>query len=116
MSESESTKGTGWGGAERGRFSTRRKSDAVMRLLRGEELDALSRELGVTAAMLARWHDRFLIGGLASLKSRTTDGRDEEVRWLQAKVGEITMENELLRDRARAAEAGLPLVQRRSRP
>ena len=39
---------------ERGRFSSRRKTEAVLRLLRGEELDALSRELGVTTATLAQ--------------------------------------------------------------
>jgi len=38
---------------DRGRFSARRKTEAVLRLLRGEDLDTLSRELGVTAATLA---------------------------------------------------------------
>lgn len=38
---------------ERGRFNAQRKMEAVLRLLRGEELDALSRELGVTGATLA---------------------------------------------------------------
>lgn len=102
-------------GDERGRFSARRKTEAVVRLLRGGELDALSRELAVTAATLAQWRDRFLAAGQASLKSRPGDERDEEVRRLQAKVGEVTMENELLRERAHAAEAGLPLGRRRSR-
>jgi hypothetical protein len=101
---------------DRGRFSARRKAETVLRLLRGEELDALSRELGVTAATLAQWRERFVAAGRASLKSRPADERDEEVRWLQAKVGEITMQNELLWQRARTAEAGLPLAQRRSRP
>ena len=55
---------------ERGRFSSRRKAEAVLRLLHGEELDALSCELGVTAATLAQWRERFLAGGQASLKSR----------------------------------------------
>ena len=55
---------------ERGRFSSQRKAEAVLRLLHGEELDALSRELGVTAATLAQWRERFLAGGQASLKSR----------------------------------------------
>ena len=41
--------------AERGRFSSRRKVQTVLRLLRGEELDVLSRELGVTAATLYEW-------------------------------------------------------------
>lgn len=101
---------------ERGRFSSRRKTEAVLRLLRGENLDALSRELSVTAATLSQWRERFLAAGQAALKSRPADERDEEVRRLQAKVGEITMQNELLRERARTTEAGLPLAQRRSRP
>jgi transposase-like protein len=100
---------------ERGRFSSKRKAEAVLRSLRGEDLDALSRELRVTAATLAQWRECFLAGGQASLKSRPEDERDGEIRRLQAKVGEITMENELLRERAHAAEAGLPLAQRRSR-
>ena len=101
--------------SERGRFSTRRKTAAVLRLLRGEELDALSRELGVTAATLSQWRDRFLAAGQASLQSRPADARDEEVHRLQAKVGAITMANELLLERAHQLEAGLPLAQRRSR-
>jgi transposase-like protein len=87
----------------------------VLRLLRGEELDALSRELGVTAATLSQWRDRFLAAGQASLQSRPADERDAEIQRLQAKVGEITMANELLLERAHQLEAGLPLAQRRSR-
>jgi hypothetical protein len=34
---------------DRGWFSARPKAEAVLRLLRGEDLDALSRELGVVA-------------------------------------------------------------------
>ena len=40
---------------ERGRFSAPRKAATVLRLLRGESLELLSRELGVTAATLAGW-------------------------------------------------------------
>jgi len=103
------------GGAERGGFSTRRKAAVVLRLLRGEELDALSRELGVTAATLSQWRDRFLAAGQASLQSRPADERDDEIHRLQAKIGEITMANELLLERSHQLEAGLPLAQRRSR-
>lgn len=99
-----------------GRFSARCKAEVVLRLLRGEDLDALSRELRVMAATMARWRDCFLLAGGAALKSRNQDSRDEEIRRLQAKVGEITMENELLRERSRAVEAGFPLARRRSRP
>ena len=100
---------------ERGRFSSQRKAEAVLRLLHGEELDALSRKLGVTAATLAQWRERFLAGGQASLKSRPADDRDDKIRRLQAKVGAITMDNELLLERAHRLEAGLPLAPRRSR-
>lgn len=67
------------GGSERGRFSSRRKTAVVRRLLRGEEFDFLSRELGVTAAMLSQWRDRFRAAGQAALKSRPTDERDDAV-------------------------------------
>ena len=74
---------------ERGRFSARRKTDAVVRLLRGEDLEGLSRELGVTAATLSSRREGFLDGGTAALKSRPTDDRDEVIARLQAKVGQL---------------------------
>ena len=89
--------------------------DAVLRLLRGEALDALSRELGVTAATVSGWREEFLAGGQASLKSRPGDERDEEIKRLRAKVGEITMDNELLFERCRAAEVAHGLRRRRSK-
>src|SRR5262249_52046333 len=85
--------------SERGRFSAPRKAAAVLRLLRGESLELLTRELGVTAATLSGWRDDFLAGGQAALKSRPTDDRDEEIARLRAKVGELTMANELLLQR-----------------
>ena len=102
--------------AERGRWSSRRKTEAVLRQLRGEALDALSRELGETAAALAQWRDQFLAAGRAGVRSRPTDARDEDVARLRAKIGELTMANELLRERAERAEAGHPFASRRSRP
>lgn len=103
------------GRVDRGRFSSRRKMDAVLRLLRGEALDALSRELGVTAATVSGWRAEFLAGGQASLKSRPGDERDDEIKRLRAKVGEITMDNELLFERCRAAEVAHGLRRRRSK-
>lgn len=100
---------------ERGRWSSRRKTEAVLRVLRGEALDALSRELGVTAARLAHWRDQFLAGGQTAVRSRPADARDEALARLRAKIGELTMENELLRERAERAEAGHPFASRRSR-
>jgi hypothetical protein len=98
---------------ERGRFSTQRKSAAVLRLLRGEDLELDSRELGVTAATLSGGRDDFLASGQAALKSRPTDDRDDEIARLRAKVGELTMDNELLLHRCRAER---PFAPGRRRP
>ena len=96
-------------------MSAGRKQDAVLRLLRGEALELASRELGVTAAELSGWREAFLAGGEASLKSRPADARDGEVGRLQAKVGELTMVDELLGAKIERLEVRRPLARRRSR-
>ncbi len=100
-------------GNERGRFSAKRKTEAVLRLLRGEDLETTSRQLGVTAAPLSSWRDAFLDGGTAALKSRPTDDRDEVIARLQAKVGQLTMDNERLDQKCQHLEAGRPFASRR---
>ena len=96
----------------RRRMSAKRKQSAVLRLLRGEDLELLSRELSVPAAEL----NAFLAAGEASLKTRPADGRDAEIGRLKAKVGDLTMANELLATKIEHLEAGRPLARRRSRP
>ena len=98
-----------------GTFSARRKRETVLRLLRGEDLESVSRELGITAARASQWRDQFLAAGQASLKSRAPDARDEANRRLQAKIGELLMENELLYAKVDQLAAGGPLARRRSR-
>ena len=98
---------------DRGRSSARRKTDAVLRLLRGEDLDTLSRELGVTAATPRGWRDAFLDGGTAAMEGRPADDRDEPVARLQAKVGQPTMDNELLGQKCQHLESGRPFATRR---
>jgi hypothetical protein len=99
----------------RRRMSARRKQDAVLRLLRGEDLELLSRALAVTAAELSDWRQAFLAGGEASLKSRPADARDAEIGRLKAKVGDLTMANELLGAKIERLEVPRPLARRRSR-
>jgi len=64
--------------AERGRFSSRKKMDVVLRVLRGDDLDLVSREAVITAATVSEWRDQFLPSGQAGLKSRATDSRADE--------------------------------------
>lgn len=103
------------GGPPPQRFSAKRKLWAVSQLLRGEPLELVARELNVTAARLSTWRDRTLLAAEAALKERERDDRDDEIARLKGKVGEMTMENELLRDKIARLEAGAPLARRRSR-
>ena len=107
--------GDGLAPERRRRMSAKRKQSAVLRLLRGEDLELVSRELGVTAVELTAWRDAFLAAGEASLKTRPADGRDVEIGRLKAKVGDLTMANELLATKIEHLEAGRPLPRWRSR-
>src|SRR5512134_2875939 len=99
----------------RRRMSARRKQEAVLRLLRGEDLELVSRALGVTAAELSGWREAFLAAGEASLKSRPADARDAEIGRLKEKVGDLTMTNALLAAKIERLETARPLAQRRPR-
>ena len=74
-----------------GRMSRQRKRDAVLRLLRGEDLDTVSCSLGVTAATLSGWRDAFLDGGEASLASKPSDGEERESDRLKVRLGEMLL-------------------------
>ena len=84
-------------------------------LLRGEPLDVVAREANVSVAKLTEWLDRALAGAASALKERERDDREDEIARLQSKVGEITMDNELLSAKIAAIEAKGPLARRRSR-
>ena len=103
----------GWQKPER--FSARQKTEVVLRLLRGEALDILSRELGLPAARLATWREAFLAAGQEAMKIHPLDSRDRELGRLREKLGESTMEIELLREKIGRLETSRPLSPRRSR-
>src|SRR3954452_13494926 len=79
-----------------GRMSRQRKSAAVRRLLRGEDLETVSRGLGVTAATLSGWRETFLAAGEASLATRPMNGAEFEGERLKARLGAMLLERELL--------------------
>ena len=92
---------------DKGRWSSRRKTEVVLRLLRGETLDALSRELGVSSARLAEWRDEAVAAMQAGLQSRESDHRDGFIHDLKAKVGDQAMQIELLEKKIEILEDGL---------
>ena len=97
------------------RFSAQRKAEVVLRLLRGEALDLLSRELGIPAARIATWREAFLDAGQEAMKKPPLDSCDHALGRLREKLGESTMEIELLREKIGRLETNRPLPHRRSR-
>lgn len=84
---------------EKQRWSVGRKREVALRLLRGESSESLSRELGVEIYRLERWRDKALIGIDAGLKERESDPLKKELDGAMKRIGELTMEIELLRMR-----------------
>ena len=56
-----------------------------------------------------------LAGAATALKERERDDRDDEIARLKSKVGEITVDYELLSAKIAAMEGKRPLAHRRSR-
>jgi transposase len=94
------------------RWSVARKREVVLRLMRGEPAELLARELGVPRYRLERWRERAQAAIDAALKERETDAESTELAAAMQRIGELAMENELLR--ARIGQSG-PLTRRRSR-
>ena len=105
---SPSALSTGQGGVARGgagsgplapgqRWSVARKREVALRLLRGESAELLSRELGVPTYKLEQWRRKAEAGLEAALKEREADPADDQLAAALRRIGELSMENELLR-------------------
>jgi transposase len=78
-------------------------------------LELVARETNVSIARLSEWRERALAGAATALKERERDDRDDEIARLKSKVGEITMDNQLLYAKIAVMEGKRPLAHRRSR-
>lgn len=97
------------------RWSKEKKLEVVLRLLRGESVDAVSRELGVESYRLEQWKEQALgamKGGLQARRSK--DPLQEQLDAALKRVGELTMDNELLQIRCKRSGVS-PFVRRRSK-
>ncbi|MDR7545619.1 MAG: hypothetical protein QN120_15375, partial [Armatimonadota bacterium] len=79
-----------------------------MRLLRGESLEELSRELRVEAHRLQAWRDEFVAGGIEGLKGKPLAVEDRRLKEAERKSGALMMENEVLRAVARKRGFQIP--------
>lgn len=83
----------------------------MLRLLRGESVDALSRELAVSIYRLEQWRDRALAGIDTGLREREDDPLEKPLDEANRRIGELGMEVEILR---KEGQARRPLRGRRS--
>jgi len=88
----------------------------ILELLRGADLEATSRKHRVTVATLTAWRDRFLAAGEGGLKSREATVDDEENRRLKLVVANLSVDNELLREKIARLEGNHPLAFWKSKP
>ena len=96
------------------RWTLARKREVVLRMLRGEAIEALSRELGVESYRLQEWYDGALAGLDCGLRERGGDPLEDQLKKAHAMVGELTMMNELYQERIRRNE-NRPFAPKRSR-
>ena len=94
------------------RWSLSRKREVVLRLMQGEPVEDLSRRLGLPVYKLEEWRQRGLAGIDAGLRERDDDPKERTLAEAHRRIGELSMEVELLR--ARLEKPG-PLARRRSR-
>jgi len=82
------------------RWSKRRKMEVVLRLLRGESLDMVSRDVKIEISRLEAWRKKGLHGLEESMKEREGDPVQAQLDEVNRRLGELMMENELLRIKA----------------
>src|SRR4051812_16014282 len=100
----------GWRRASAG--ARRASAEVVLRLMRGEAAELLSRELGLPLFKLEQWRQKAEAALEGALKERETDPADGQLAAAMQRIGELSMEIELLR--AKMERPG-PLARRRSR-
>src|SRR5215470_13988441 len=87
------------------RWTAKRRAALVMSLLKGETTVAeAARRHGLKVAEMEEWRERFLLGAENALRARPTEEevlREEEVNRLKRKVGELTMDLDILREAAK---------------
>jgi len=94
------------------RWSVARKREVVLRLLRGESVELLSREIGLPIFKLEQWRQKADAALDSALKEREAEAASTELAAAMQRIGELSMEVELLRTRI---ERPGPLARRRSR-
>lgn len=84
------------------RWTAKRRVALVLSILRGEtSVQEAARKHDLTVAEVEEWKDRFLLGAENALRSRPKDEealKDEQIKKLERKVGQLVMDKEILQE------------------
>lgn len=87
------------------RWTAQRKAAIILEVLKGQiSVPEAARRYGFTQGEYRKWADEFMRGGIDALKVNRKGLEAEhrsEVRRLQAKIGQLVMENEIAKEALR---------------
>ena len=87
------------------RWTAKRRATLIVSILKGEtSAQAAARKHGLTVAEVEEWRDRFLLGAENALRARPKDEdalKDEQIKKLKQKVGELVLDVDILREAAK---------------
>lgn len=86
---------------KRKRWSRQARKEVVLRILAGESIEELSRELQEETYKLEEWRDAAVAAMDIGLQSKGKDIKDKEIEQARATIGRLTMELELYRGKAK---------------
>lgn len=88
------------------RWTAKRRAALVVDILRGSTtVVQAARAHGLTVAEIEQWQERFLSGAENALRSRPLDDealKDQEIKRLKQKVGELVMDFDILKEATKA--------------
>ena len=96
------------------RWTSKRGMSLVLSLLKGETTpQEAARKHGLTVGEVEDWRDKFLLGAENALRSKPRDDdalKDEQIKGLKQKVGELVLDMDILREanKLRPFEQPLP--------
>lgn len=85
------------------RWSAKKKAELVLRLLRGEPIEVLSRENCLSVSTIVEWRDQFMDGGLGSFKRMSR--QEGKLAESQKIIGKLQMELELYKKKMQYARS-----------
>lgn len=84
------------------RWTAKRRTALVLQIVKGEtSAQEAARKHGLTVAEVEDWKERFLAGAENALRSRPRDDealKEEEIKRLKQKIGELVLDNDILRE------------------